>query len=151
MVSLDDFETEVGLKLQYSEPALLFLDQTDLSDRVGEVFEQQVSAVATGAITEREAGVVVNVNAIDTTVPATSVIYTIKEAIQSLTIQGKTYTDIVVVDYLSDQPNPQTGQLTPVTTTYYLARGIGLIRSLNATTLYGTELNWELESTNLVQ
>ena len=150
----DDFgqlETEVDLQINYPEPAEIFLDRDDLDQRVGEVFSQQISGTVSGSVSIKDGispSEVQNLPSASATVTET---YTVTQVLSSVTVQGVTYNDVVTVDYSYNQLNAQTGELEPTTTTYYLARGIGLIKATNLSQLYGTQLDWDLVSTNLPQ
>ncbi len=145
----DRLETEVDLAIDYPQPAEIFVDQSDLNERIGEVFTQQVSANVAGFISIKDGFLDADIRQLPSNSATVTETYTVTRTLPSLTVQGTIYNDVVEVDYSYNQLNPQTGSLEPTTTTYFLARGIGMIKATNISQLYGTPLDWELLSTNL--
>lgn len=144
-------DTEVDLQINYPEAIEIYLDQDDLNERVGEVFTRQVSGTLSGTISLREEFFADDTRDFPSSSTTVTETYTVSSVLSSMTVQGVTYNDVVAVDYSYKQLNPQTGELEPTTTTYFLARGIGLIKASNLTRLYEASLDWELVSTNLAQ
>ena len=78
-------------------------------------------------------------------------VWTIVARHTTFTVRGVEYLDVVEVTHDASIANPLTGALEPTTITYWVARGIGMIRATNLVNLFGVRPVWELIETNLVR
>jgi len=76
--------------------------------------------------------------------------WTIVNTMDSMFVQGKTYSNIVVVERVTDVPDIQNiGSTERVTITYWMAKGIGMIKASNYANVLGERVDYELIETNL--
>jgi hypothetical protein len=126
-----------------------FLDREDLDQlESGYTFRNNSNGTAdfklsmTGESTVTESGVPVSAN--DT--------WTIMEKISSLEIQGKTYSNVVKVQRVTEELD-LSGNTSSMTMYYWVAKGVGIIKGQGIYGLLGDDDNIEIElvNTNLTQ
>jgi hypothetical protein len=137
----------VSAMVDFSPPAEWFLDRTDL-DTLGIGFVETTQISGTAQVTvdvfgERET---------DSIPFDTSETWTIVGQDDEITVDGQVYRNIVVVERDTVAAGSGLdGGLENVTINYWLAKGIGIVRSTGEFSLFGDPLVIELTETNLTQ
>jgi len=133
------------------EPWEWFLDRDDLDSLpVGFSETQNLEVAVSGLLTVGGTGLPNTTESL-TAVESSSDTWRIVSHQASITVLGKQYTDIVVVDRDTLGVDPQTGESVPVTIRYFVARGIGFVKAENLLSFLTAPLHWELADTNLTQ
>ena len=77
--------------------------------------------------------------------------WTVLEKLPSMTVQGKTWNNVVKLS-LQTKMADVSGQLTPVTMLYWVAKGVGMIRGQGVFRVVNVDdVIYELTDTNLTQ
>lgn len=85
-------------------------------------------------------------NNIATTVSDT---WTVVDKLASMTVRGRTYANVVELTRLTSVPNT-SGGMSPVTMTYWVAKGVGMIRGIGIYRVLNVDtVVYELTDTNL--
>ncbi len=71
----------------------------------------------------------------------------------SVTVNGKVYNDIVVVKRVTEIPDISNGytRMDTLTITYWVAKGVGMVKGFGYLKIMNQQLDIELIETNLVQ
>jgi len=79
--------------------------------------------------------------------------WTIMEHKETATVNGKTYSDVVVVERITEIPDVSNGfvKMDTVTITYWVAKGVGMIKGVGFFDILGQRVDVELIETNLEQ
>ncbi len=143
-------EIELALNTIFTPYTEYFIDRNDLDILpVGYIFEDTVNAGISGTITTSMYGWETGSESIDFNDAASDEQWEIIDKPDTLTVMGKTYDNIVVVNYTTFLPTLESGQAEEVSMTYWLAKGIGMIKGSGQFQLYGEPLTIELIDTNL--
>lgn len=139
------------LTATYSPPVPWFLDSSDL-DSLPQGFSETVgfSGDVTGTVTVSATGFPTETTPVDERVTGSET-WTIAQQMPAMSVLGTEYRDVVRVERLTTALDPLTGEPTPTTIVYWVARGIGMIRVEDAMGFLDEPVVWELIATNLVQ
>ena len=141
------YRKTISMNIVPDTPTIEFMSRNDLHELVGTTTQIDVSSsTLTGEDVTFDGEFGTDRREINARIPAQTGFYTVSEFLEQYTVGNNTFRRVAVVEYLRDELNPITSQTEPVTTTYYLAQGIGMIKSENLTNFYGQNLGWELVS-----
>lgn len=124
------------------------LDSTDLDQQnIGESATADSKGVADFKVTVTDTPPVVR-----TSVPVSlKDVWTVVEKLPTFEVRGKTYNNVVKVTRETNLPD-LTGNLTPVTMTYWVAKGIGMVKGQGVFGVLDVkDVIYELTDTNLSQ
>lgn len=144
----------INANVAYQPSAEWFLDRDDLDQlNIGYVYSEQgnVSASVSGSL-----AITSSIGNINKPIPQTTVTsperWEITGHQNNITVQGKTYQNIVVVKRTTAVPQADTsGNLSTVSIdiTYWVAKGIGMVKGEGQYNILGQPLTIELVETNL--
>lgn len=145
----------LGLSIEassvFNSPAEWFLDRTDLDQLpIGYTYNENGTVTGTAYVTIHLSGAYSD--SFSTSSPiASPESWTVTGHLDSLVVNGKTYTNIVQVARSTIFPVYANGQVSnvPVRIDYWVARGIGMIKSVGQYQIFGKLLTVDLLSTNL--
>ncbi len=130
--------------IQYSIPTLWYLDREDL-DEIG--LASHTDSTIASSITTLGSGTPSG----DPDQEITNS-WKIVGHEATATVNKKTYTNIVLVELTTTSKNLETNELTdPIKITYWVAKGIGMIKAVGFFNALGTKVDVELLDTNLEQ
>lgn len=137
--------------MDFSPAAEWFLDRSDLDQLpIGYVYNEfgVVYGTVSGSMTVSGYGT--------TTLPATTITspekWTIVGKEESVVVKGKSYTNVVKVKRTTIMPTMDlSGANQQLEITYWVAKGIGMVKGEGYLQMYGQQLTIELLETNLTQ
>lgn len=142
------FETDVN----FSPATEWFLDRETLDQlAIGYVYSEQNTVAFNGTfaleVTPNYLGTPVNGRTFEGTSPG---LWTIADKPATVTANGEIYSNIVQVVRTVQTPDTSTGLTSESSITYWVAKGIGVVKSTGEFSLFGQALSMELVDTNLV-
>lgn len=134
----------------YDPPIPWFPDSSEL-DSLPEGFSDTINSSGdfSGTVTISATGFPTETTSVDERVTSSET-WTVAQHMPSMNVLGTEYRDVVRVERRTSLPDPLTGNPTPTTIVYWVARGVGIIQAENVMRFLNTPLVWELAATNLV-
>jgi len=147
----DDFHMKLTAAMQYNPAVEWFLDCENLDElAIGYVYDEQGTINASMTLTSEVQGEAPKSKSIDNLTSAES--WEIVDKLDSVTVQGMTYENVIVVDRKTLVPDSNLigNPSDRITITYWVAKGIGMIRATGYHKFMEKNLDIELLETNLV-